>query len=69
VKGRFFKIDRKLIGYNISFFGFGILVSAMLYPLGYLESKLIYHSIISIGTTFIVLGLFVRPRIKKKVIY
>lgn len=59
-------MDRNLIGYNVGPFGLGILVSAIIYPIGYLESEILYHSMTSIGTAFIVLGIFIRPSFKKQ---
>ncbi|MFD2445549.1 hypothetical protein ACFSO7_16440 [Bacillus sp. CGMCC 1.16607] len=59
-------MDRKLIGYIVSSFGLGILSSAIIYPLGYLESVVVFRTMTSIGTSLIVLGLFIRPTVKKK---
>lgn len=59
-------MDRKLIGYIVSSLGVGILTSAVIYPLGYLESIAVFRTMNSIGTSLIVLGLFIRPSVKKK---
>ena len=32
-------MDRKTIGYILTSFGFGIIASAIIYPLGYVESE------------------------------
>ncbi|AXI09239.1 hypothetical protein CV093_10535 [Oceanobacillus sp. 143] len=59
-------MDKKLIGYAVSSFGLGILISAIIYPMGYLESVIVYRTMTFIGTALIVLGLFIRPTVKKK---
>ena len=59
------KLDRKVIGYIVSSFGLGILSSAIIYPMGYLESIVVFRTMTSIGTSLIVLGLFIRPTVKK----
>lgn len=61
-------MNRKIIGYSVSSFGLGILASAIIYPLGYLESEDVYHGMILIGSIFIVIGLFIRPTDKKQVV-
>lgn len=59
-------MDRKIVGYMISSFGLGVLTSAIIYPLGYLESVVVFCTMTSIGSLCIVLGLFIRPKVKKK---
>jgi hypothetical protein len=59
-------LDRKLIGYIVSSFGLGILTSLIIYPLGYLDSISVFRTMTFIGTLLIVLGVFIRPTVKKK---
>ncbi len=59
-------MDRKLIGYIVSFFGLGILTSAVIYPMGYLESVAVFRTMTSTGTLLIVLGLVIRLTLKRK---
>jgi hypothetical protein len=59
-------LDRKLIGYIVSSFGLGILTSSIIYPLGYLDSISVFRTMTFIGTLLIVLGVFIRPTVKKK---
>ena len=49
----------------ISSFGLVILTSAIMYPLGYLESVVVFRTMISIGTLLIGLGLLIRSTVKK----
>ena len=58
-------MDRNIIGYMISSFGLVILTSAIIYPLGYLESVVVFRTMISIGTLLIGLGLLIRSTVKK----
>ena len=58
-------MDRNIIGYMISSFGLVILTSAIMYPLGYLESVVVFRTMISIGTLLIGLGLLIRSAVKK----
>ena len=60
-----YKMDRNIIGYMISSFGLVILTSAIMYPLGYLESVVVFRTMISIGTLLIGLGLLIRSAVKK----
>jgi hypothetical protein len=48
--GCLFKVDRKLVGYIVGSFGLSILFSAIIYPLGYLESINVFRSMTIIGT-------------------
>ncbi len=57
-------LDRRIVGYMISSFGLGVLISAIIYPMGYLESVVVFHTMISIGSLLIVLGLFIRHRVR-----
>ncbi|WP_066297763.1 hypothetical protein [Bacillus sp. FJAT-29937] len=59
-------MDRKLLGYIVSSFGLGILASAVIYPMGYLESVTVFRTMTFIGTLLIALGVFIRPTGKKK---
>jgi hypothetical protein len=59
-------VDRKLVGYNVGSFGLGILCSAIIYPLGYLESINVFRAMTIIGTALIFIGLLIRPNAKKK---
>jgi hypothetical protein len=59
-------VDRKLVGYNVGSFGLGILCSAIIYPLGYLESINVFRAMTFIGTALIFIGLLIRPNTKKK---
>ena len=58
-------MDRNIIGYMISSFGLVILTSAIMYPLGYLESVVVFRTMISIGTLLIGLGLLIRSIVEK----
>ena len=58
-------MDRNIIGYMISSFGLVILTSAIMYPLGYLESVVVFRLLISMGTLLIGLGLLIRSTVKK----
>jgi hypothetical protein len=57
-------VDRKLVGYTIGFFGLGILSSAIIYPLGYLESINVFRAMTIFGTALIFIGLLIRPKVK-----
>jgi lipoprotein signal peptidase len=59
-------VDRKLVGYNVGSFGFGILSSAIIYPLGYLESINVFRAMTIIGTALIFIGSLIRSKVKKK---
>jgi hypothetical protein len=59
-------VDRKLVRYNVGAFGLGILCSAIIYPLGYLQSVNVFRSMTIIGTAIIFIGLLIRPNGKKK---
>jgi hypothetical protein len=54
-----------LIGYNIGSFGLGILSSAIIYPLGYLESLIVFRAMTIIGTALIFIGILIRSKVKK----
>jgi hypothetical protein len=54
-RGSLFKVDRKLVGYIVGSFGLGILFSAIIYPLGYLESINVFQSMTIIGTALSVM--------------
>ena len=58
-------MDRKLIGHIVSSFGLGVLASAVIYPMGYLESVAVFRTMVFIGNVLIVLGVFIRPAVKK----
>ena len=57
-------MDRKTIGYILTSFGFGIIASAIIYPLGYLESETVFYTMTSTGVTFVFIGRMVRPSVK-----
>jgi len=50
-----------LIGYCIGFLGLGILISAIIYPLGYLESKKVFYMMTTVGWGLIFVGMLIRP--------
>ena len=58
-------MDKNVVGYIISSFGLVILTSAIMYPLGYLESVVVFRTMISIGTLLIGLGLLIRSIVEK----
>ncbi len=57
-------MDRKTIGYILTSFGLGIIASAIIYPLGYLESEAVFYTMTSTGITFAFIGRMVRPSVK-----
>jgi hypothetical protein len=59
-------VDRKSIGYNVGSFGLGILSSAIIYPLGFLESVYVFRAMTIIGTALIFIGSLMRSTVKKK---
>lgn len=58
-------MNRKLIGYSVSSFGFGVLTSSVIYPLGFLESALVYSVMTSVGAVLMIIGSFIRPSKKE----
>ncbi|MFS0821891.1 hypothetical protein [Bacillus sp. 1P02SD] len=56
---------RNIVGYSVSSFGLGILASAILYPLGFLESKTVFNTMIIAGLVFVIIGSFIRPSKKE----
>jgi hypothetical protein len=58
-------VDGNLIGYNIGSFGLDILSSAIIYPLGYLESLIVFRAMTIIGTALIFIGILIRSKVKK----
>jgi Flp pilus assembly protein protease CpaA len=59
-------VDRKLVGNTVGSFGLGILFSAIIYPLGFLESLSVFRAMTIIGTALIFIGLLIRTKVKKK---
>ena len=59
-------MNRKLIEYSVSSFDLGVLTSSIIYPLGYLESALVYSVMTSVGAVLIIVGSFIRPYKKKE---
>ncbi|OEF98828.1 hypothetical protein BHF71_10785 [Vulcanibacillus modesticaldus] len=59
-------MNRKLIGYRIGSFGLGVVASAIIYPLGYLESEKVFYVMTSVGIALIIIGSFFKPSKNEK---
>ncbi|QED47179.1 hypothetical protein [Cytobacillus dafuensis] len=59
-------MNRTLIGYCVSCVGLGILFSAIVYPLGYLESTAVFYTMTTVGAGLVVIGSFIRPTRNKE---
>ncbi len=51
-----FLMNRKLIGNSISSFGLGVLVSAIVHPLGFMESDNVFYIMMLVGLILIQIG-------------
>lgn len=58
-------VNRSIVGYSVSSFGLGILVCAILYPLGFIESKTVFNTMNITGLAFVIIGSFIRTSKKE----
>lgn len=59
-------MKRKLIGNGISSFGLGITVSAIVHPLGYMESQSVFYTMLVIGAALLLIGNIIKDRTQKE---
>lgn len=49
---------KKLVGNSISFFGMGVIVSSIVYPLGFMSSQSVFYGMLVIGAVLLLTGKF-----------
>jgi hypothetical protein len=59
-------MKRKLIGNGISSFGLGITVSAIVHPLGYMDSQSVFYIMLVIGAALLLIGNIIGDKTEKE---
>ncbi|WNF38388.1 hypothetical protein RJD24_08190 [Bacillaceae bacterium IKA-2] len=47
---------KKLVGNSISSFGLGVIVSSIVYPLGFMSSQLVFYGMLVLGAALLLTG-------------